>query len=80
MRPGEFVSRASGHSITFDQRAYVGTGRDVAVEAKITNVFFRTRGGQVIGMNDEVFDSWGELRNLSEPPSCADRDRKNGCT
>ena len=62
------VSRASGHSITFDQRAYIGIDRNVAVEAQVTNVFFETRGGQVIGVNDEVFDSWGDLRNLVEAP------------
>ncbi len=62
------VGRASSHSIVFDQRAHVGTGRDAAVEAQVTNVFFRTHSSQVIGVNDEVFDSWGELRNLSEPP------------
>ena len=56
------VGRASGHSVTFDQRAYIGTDRNVGVEAQVTNVFFETRGGQVIGVNDEVFDSWEELK------------------
>ncbi|MEW6533143.1 MAG: thioesterase family protein [Thermodesulfobacteriota bacterium] len=63
------VSRAGSRSITFDQRAYVGPSRDIAVEAQVVNVFFRTHGGQAIGVHDEVFNSWGELRDLAEPES-----------
>jgi thioesterase III len=60
-------SRASGRSITFEQRAYVGTSPEAGVEAQITHVFFRSGGGQVIEVNDEVFNSWRDLRNLDEP-------------
>jgi thioesterase III len=65
------LSRADRHSITFDQRAYIGTGRDAAVEAQITNVFFRSRGGEVVGVDSEVLDPWAELRDLTKSPSGA---------
>lgn len=63
------LSRASRHSITFHQRAYIKIGCDAAVEARLINVFFRSRDGQVLGEDNEVFDSWDELRDLSKPSS-----------
>jgi thioesterase III len=62
------LSRAGRHSITFDQRAYIGAGCDAAVEAQITNVFFKSRGGQVVSVDNEVLDPWAELRDLTKSP------------
>ncbi len=62
------LSRAGDHSITFDQTASTAAS-DAAVEAQITNVFFKSRGGQVIGVDHEAFDPWSELRDLTTPPS-----------
>jgi len=59
------VSRASHHSITFEQRVYIGTGSDVATEAHVTNVFFLSRGGKTVGVDHKVFDTWAELRDLT---------------
>ena len=69
LRIETWVCRASSHSVTFAQMAYIGAGSDVAVEAQVTDVFFRSRGGQVVGVDSEVFDSWGEMRDLTKPRS-----------
>lgn len=69
LRIETWACRASRHSITFAHMAYIGAGSDVAVEAQVTNVFFRSRGGQVVGVENQAFDSWGELRELTKPRS-----------
>jgi thioesterase-3 len=69
LRIETWACRASSHSVTFAQMAYIGAGSDVVVEAQVTNVFFRTRGGQVVGVDNEVFDSWGEMRDLTKSRS-----------
>jgi thioesterase-3 len=60
------VNRAGRRSITFEQEAYIIPGQETAVIAQVTNVFFRTRGGEVVEVDDGVFDPWPELRELTE--------------
>jgi thioesterase III len=60
------VARAGQRSIAFEQEADIMPGQETAVIAQVTNVFFLARGGEVVEVNNEVFDSWPELRELSE--------------
>jgi len=60
------VNRAGRRSITFEQEAYIIPGQETAVIAQVTNVFFRTRWGEVVEVDDGVFDPWPELNELTE--------------
>jgi thioesterase-3 len=60
------INRAGRRSITFEQEADIIPGQEPAVIAQVTNVFFRIRGGKVVEVKDGVFDSWPELRELTE--------------
>jgi acyl-CoA thioesterase FadM len=58
------LSRAGGRSITFEQQAAIIPGEEPAAIAQVTNVFFRTRGGEVVKVDDGVFDPWEELKDI----------------
>lgn len=58
------VTRAGRRSITFEQEANIIPGQETAVIAQVTNVFFRARGGEVVEVNDGVFDHWPEMKDL----------------
>jgi YbgC/YbaW family acyl-CoA thioester hydrolase len=60
------VNRASRRSIAFEQEADIIPGQETAIFAQVRNVFFRVRGGEVVEVRDGVFDSWPELRKLTE--------------
>ena len=60
------VTRAGRRSITFEQEADIIPGQETAVIAQVTNVFFLARGGEVVEVNDGVFDHWPELKDLYE--------------
>jgi len=60
------VARADQRSITFEQEADIIPGQETTPIAQVTNVFFRVRGREVVEVNNEVFDSWPELRELIE--------------
>jgi thioesterase III len=64
-----WVARAGQRSITYEQEADIIPGQKTAVMARITNVFFRARGGEVVEVEDGVFDSWPELRELNKTVS-----------
>lgn len=59
------VSRVGRRSITFEQQADIVPGQITAVIAQVTNVFFRTRGGEVVEVEDGVFDFWPELKEFN---------------
>ena len=58
------LSRAGRRSITFEQKAAIIPGEELAAIAQVTNVFFRIRGGEVVEVTDGVFDQWPELKDL----------------
>ena len=39
-------------------------GEEPAAIAQVTNVFFRIRGGEVVEVDDGIFDPWSELKDL----------------
>ena len=59
------LSRADRRNITFEQKAVIIPGEGPAAIAQVTNVFFRIRGGEVVGVDDEVFDPWSEPMPLT---------------
>jgi thioesterase III len=63
------VNRSGRRSLTFEQEAYIMPGQETAVIAQVTNVFFRVRERKVVEVEDGVFDSWPELRELNKTVS-----------
>jgi YbgC/YbaW family acyl-CoA thioester hydrolase len=60
------VTRAGGRSIMFEQGATILPGQETAIFAQVRNVFFHARGEEVVEVREGVFDSWPELRKLTE--------------
>ena len=58
------VSQAGRHSITFSQKAAISPSSETAVKARVTNVFFQSRGGELIDVDNAIFNYWPDLKEV----------------